>query len=115
MNSRRDSEIEQADRDFKARSSPAQKATVHDAFASILEQLEGIPRGPDAWEEACLVHALSYMEAGLYDRALTEVRECVVPVGERSSWRESQIKRNPQRYTLPRLRLKFETLKAGLG
>lgn len=114
MRSRRDSEIEQADRDFKARHSPTQKVALHDAFASILNQLDSLQRGPDAWEEACLVHALSCMEAALYDRAQTELRECVLPVGERSSWRESQIKRNPQRYTLARLRRRFETVKSGL-
>jgi hypothetical protein len=114
MRFRRDSEIEQAEGDFKARHSPVQKVAVHDAFTNILTQLDSLQRGPDGWEEACLVHALSYMEAGLYDRAQTELRECALPVGERSSWRESQIKRNPQRYTLLRLRRRFEAVKSGL-
>ncbi len=114
MASRRHSDIEQADRDFKVRSSPALKGAVHADVETILGQLERLQRGPDAWEEACLVHALSFMESGLYDRAQIAVRECVIPVGERSSWREDQIKRNPQRYTLARLRLRFETVKAGI-
>lgn len=114
MRFRRDAQIEQADRAFRARFSSAQKVALHDAFASILDRLDNLQRGPDAWEEACLVHALSYMEAGLYDRAQAEVRECILPVGRRPSWRESQVMRNPQRYTVPRLRLRFEAVKAGL-
>lgn len=92
----------------------ADKVALHHEFETILDRLQSLQRGPDAWEEACLVHALSYMEAGLYDRAQTEVQECVRPVGERSIWREAQIKRNPQRYTLARLRLRFKALKAGM-
>jgi hypothetical protein len=114
MPARRANEIEQADRDFKVRSSPSLKVAVHEDFASILDQLERLQRGPDAWEEACLVQALSCMEAKLYDRARTAARECVIPVGERSSWRESQVMRNPQRYTLAQLRRRFEIVKAGL-
>lgn len=114
MPARRENQIEQAVRDFKVRSSPSLKVAVHADFGSILDQLERLQRGPDAWEEAYLVQALSCMEARLYERAQTAVRECVIPVGERSSWRESQVMRNPQRYTLPQLRRRFEAVKAGL-
>jgi hypothetical protein len=113
MPARRQNEIEEAARDFKVRSSPALKVAVHADFASILGQLESLQRGPDAWEEAYMVQALSHMEAGLYERAQTAVRECVIPVGERSTWREDQIKRNPQRYSLAQLRRRFEIVKAG--
>ena len=111
----RANQIEQADRDFKVRSSPALKVAVHGDFASILDQLDRIQRGPDAWEEAYMVQALSHMEARLYERAQAAVRECIIPVGERSSWRELQIKRNPQRYTLAQLRRRFEAVSAGLA
>lgn len=114
MPARRENEIEQAHRDFRVRSPPSLKVAVHDGVESILGQLERLQRGPDAWEEACLVHALSCMEAKLYERAQTAVRECLIPVGERSSWRESQVMRNPQRYTLAQLRRRFEIVKAGL-
>jgi hypothetical protein len=114
MPARRENEIEQAVRDFKVRSPPSLRVAVQGEVASILDQLERLQRGPDAWEEACLVHALSCMEAKLYERAQTAIRECVIPVGERSIWRESQVMRNPQRYTLPQLRRRFEIVKAGL-
>ncbi len=72
MSFRRDDPIEQADRgDFRKRYAATDKIAVHRSFELILDQLEDLKRGPDAWEEACLVHALSYMEAGLYDRART--------------------------------------------
>ena len=106
--------IEQADRSFRERFSKAQKIALHDLFESILDQLDGLQRGPDAWEEACLVHALSFMEAGLYDRVKAEVHACATPVGQRSSWREAQVIRNPQRYSLAQLRLRFEAVKADL-
>lgn len=111
---RRKEPIEQADRAFRERFSKAQKVALHDVFESILDQLQGHQRGPDAWEEACLVHALSFMEAGLYDRAKAEVHASATPAGQRSTWREAQVIRNPQRYSLAQLRLRFDAVKADL-
>jgi len=115
MASRRHTDIEQADRAFRARYSPAQKSALLGALANILDQLASLQRGPDPWEEDCLVLALSHLEAGLFDRAQAEVQECLVPVASRSAWRAAQVLRNPQRYTLQRLRLRFDAVRASLA
>ena len=115
MASRQPTDIVQADRALRTRYSPAQKVALLDALAGILDRLESLQRGPDPWEEDCLVHAFSHLEAGLFARAQAEVQECIVPVGQRSPWRESQVSRNPQRYTLQRLRLRFNAVKASLA
>lgn len=95
-----------------ARYSAEEKQEVHAAFESILDQLEALQRQPDSWEETCLVHALSYMEAGIYDRARTALTECVLPADERPSWRAAQLERNPRRYQIARLRQRLDHLKA---
>ena len=95
-----------------ARYSAEEKQEVHAAFEVILDQLDALERQPDSWEESCLVHALSYMEAGIYGRAKTELSECVVPVAERSTWRAAQLERNPPRYKVARLRVGLNQLKA---
>jgi hypothetical protein len=115
MASRRHTDIEQADGAFRQRYTPSQKNALLDAFANILDQLASLERGPDPWEEDCLVHALSHLEAGLFARAQAEVQQCLVPVGSRSAWRAAQVLRNPQRYTLQRLRLRFDAVKASLA
>src|SRR5215212_6259234 len=68
------------------RYSAEQKAEVHATLEAILDRLDGMQRGPDAWEETCLVLALNFLESGLYDHALKELDDCVVPAGERSPW-----------------------------
>lgn len=95
-----------------ARYSAEEKQEVHTAFAAILDQLEALQRQPDSWEESCLVHALSYMEAGIYDRARTALGDCVTPVAERSTWRGAQLERNPPRYQITRLRQRLENVRA---
>jgi hypothetical protein len=96
------------------RYSTGQKAEVHATLEAILDRLDGMSRGPDPWEETCLVHALSFLESGLYDHALKELDDCVLPAGERSSWREQQINRNPRRYSVSRLRQRLGGVKAAL-
>src|SRR5258705_1853975 len=96
----------------RMRYSVGQKTEMYSMFGTILDRLDELQRGPDPWEETCLVLTLSYMEAGLYDRAQTELQACIIPVGERPSWREAQINRNPQRYTVTRLRTRLEGAKA---
>ena len=86
------------------RYSAEEKSQVHEAFAAVLDQLDALERQPDSWEESHLVHALSYMEAGIYDRARTALADCVTPVAERSTWRAAQLERNPRRYHVVRLR-----------
>ena len=98
----------------EARYSAGQKVAVHATFEAILDRLDEMKRPPDHWEETCLVHALSFMEAGLYPRARIELDNCIVPAGKRPSWREDQMKRNPQRYTVARLRLRLDGVKADL-
>lgn len=95
-----------------ARYTPEEKAEVHKAFESILDQLEALQREPDSWEESHLVHALSYMESGVYSRAQQALADCVVPSAERSTWRATQLERNPRRYRVERLRQRIEQLKA---
>jgi hypothetical protein len=90
------------------------KAEVHAMFETILNRLDEMQRLPDHWEETCLVHALSFMEAGVYARARVELENCIIPAGQRPSWREDQMKRNPQRYTVARLRLRLDVVKADL-
>ena len=94
-----------------ARYSPEEKQEVHAEFEAILDQLEAMERQPDSWEESCLVHALSYMEAGIYDRARTQLSACILPVAERSTWRATQLERNPPRYKVERLRVRLNHLK----
>ncbi|MDP2330948.1 MAG: hypothetical protein Q8M19_09670 [Reyranella sp.] len=96
------------------RYSVEQKAEVHATLEAILDRLDGMTRGPDPWEETCLVHALNFLESGLYDRALKELDECVLPAGERSPWREQQINRNPRRYSVGRLRARLDGVKAAI-
>lgn len=98
----------------EARYSAEKKVEVHAMFETILNRLDEMQRLPDHWEETCLVHALSFMEAGLYARARIELDSCTIPAGQRSSWRENQMKRNPQRYTVARLRLRLAGVKADL-
>ena len=95
-----------------ARYSAEEKQELHAAFEAILDQLEALQRQPDSWEESCLVHALSYMESGVYDRARTALADCVTPVAERSTWRAAQLERNPSRYRIVRLRQRLEQVKA---
>jgi hypothetical protein len=95
-----------------ARYSAEEKQELHAAFEAILDQLDALDRQPDSWEESCLVHALSYMEAGIYDRARTQLSECITPVAERSTWRAAQLERNPPRYKVARLRVRLNQLKA---
>ena len=96
------------------RFSAEQKAEVHAALETILDRLDGMPRAPDAWEETCLVLALNFLESGLYERALKELDDCVLPADERSPWRERQINRNPRRYSVGRLRARLEGVKAAV-
>jgi hypothetical protein len=96
------------------RYSAEQKAGVHASLEAILDRLDGMPREPDPWEETCLVHALSFLESGLYDHALKELDDCVLPAGERSPWREHQINRNPRRYSVGRLRQRLAGVKAAV-
>ena len=96
------------------RYSAEQKAEVHASLESILDRLDGMPRAPDGWEETCLVLALNFLESGLYDRALRELDDCVLPAGERSPWREQQINRNPRRYSVGRLRARLAGVKAAI-
>jgi len=63
------------ERSAMARYSAEEKQEVHAAFEAILDQLDALERQPDSWEESYLVHALSYMGAGIYNRAKTELRE----------------------------------------
>jgi hypothetical protein len=95
-----------------ARYSPEEKQLVHAEFEAILDRLDAMERQPDSWEESCLVHALSYMEAGVYDRARAQLSECILPIAERSAWRAAQLARNPPRYKVERLRLRLNQLKA---
>ena len=97
------------------RYSAEQKAEVHATLEAILDRLDGMTRGPDPWEETCLVHALNFLESGLYDRALKELDDCVLPAGERSPWREHQINRNPRRYSVERLRARLAGVKAAIS
>lgn len=96
----------------EARYSVEKKAAMHAMFETVLNRLDEMQRAPDHWEETCLVHALSFMEAGVYPRARIELDSCLVPAGKRSSWREDQMKRNPRRYTVARLRLRLDGVKA---
>jgi hypothetical protein len=96
------------------RFSNEQKAEVHATLEAILDRLDGMSRGPDAWEETCLVLALNFLESGLYERALKELDDCVLPAGERPSWREQQVNRNPRRYSVSRLRARLAGVKAAL-
>lgn len=98
----------------EARYSAEKKVAVHAMFETILNRLDEMQRLPDHWEETCLVHALSFMEAGLFPRARIELDSCILPAGQRPSWREDQMKRNPQRYTVARLRLRLDGVKAEL-
>ena len=98
----------------EGRYSAEKKVEVHAMFETILNRLDEMQRLPDHWEETCLVHALSFMEAGVYARARVELDSCIVPAGQRPSWREDQMKRNPQRYTVARLRLRLASVKADL-
>lgn len=95
-----------------ARYSAEEKQAMHAVFEAILDRLDALERQPDSWEDSYLVHALSYMEAGIYDRAKTELSECVLPVAERSPWRAAQLERNPPRYKVARLRVRLNQLKA---
>ena len=94
------------------RYSAAQKAEVHAVLEAILDRLDELSRGPDLWEETCLVLALNFLEAGLYDHARKELDDCVQPVSERSPWRQRQVNRNPPRYSVVRLRTRLEGVKA---
>ena len=94
------------------RYSPEEKQAVHAAFEAILDQLDALQRQPDSWEESCLVHALSYMEAGIYDRAKMALGDCVLPIAERSAWRAAQLERNPPRYQIVRLRQRLQNVRA---
>lgn len=96
----------------EARYSAEKKVAVHAMFETVLNRLDEMRRAPDHWEETCLVHALSFMEAGVYPRARAELDSCIVPAGKRSSWREDQMKRNPRRYSVARLRLRLDGVKA---
>ena len=96
------------------RYSAEQKAEVHATLEAILDRLDEMPRAPDAWEETCLVLALNFLESGLYERALKELDECVLPAAERSPWREYQINRNPRRYSVGRLRVRLAGVKAAI-
>jgi hypothetical protein len=91
-----------------ARYSLEEKEQVHSVFGTILDRLEQMNRQPDSWEESHLVHALSYMESGVYDRARLALSDCVTPQAERSTWRAAQLERNPRRYHVSRLRQRLE-------
>lgn len=89
-----------------------QKAEVHATLEAVLDRLDEIPRGPDPWEETCLVLALNFLESGLYDHASKELEACIRPAGARPAWREQQINRNPRRYSVARLRTRLDGVKA---
>jgi len=91
------------------------KQSVLASYAAALDRLEAEGRQPDPWEENCLVHALSFIRSGIYDLAETKISEFATPVPDRSAWVVGQLEKNPQRYTVARLRLRFAELKAGLG
>lgn len=93
-----------------ARYSLEEKEEVHSLFGTILDRLDQMERQPDAWEESHLVHALSYMESGVYDRARSALADCVTPAAERSRWRADQLARNPRRYHVSRLRQRLEQI-----
>jgi hypothetical protein len=91
------------------------KQSVLVLYAAALDRLDAEGRQPDPWEESCLVHALSFIRSGIYDLAAAKIAEFATPVADRSAWVVGQLEKNPQRYTLARLRLRFEELRAGLG
>jgi hypothetical protein len=96
------------------RYSTEQKVEVHATLEAILDRLDEMPRAPDAWEETCLVLALNFLESGLYERAVKELEDCILPAGERSPWRERQINRNPRRYSVDRLRARLAGVKGAI-
>lgn len=91
------------------------KQAVLAGYAAALDRLDAAGRQPDHWEENCLVHALSFIRSGIYDLAATKINEFATPVADRSAWVVGQLEKNPQRYTVERLRMRFTELKAGLG
>lgn len=95
-----------------ARYSAAQKEEVHALLEAILDRLDTQQRGPDPWEETCLVRALHFLESGLYARAQKELDDCILPMSGRPVWQEEQANKNPQRYTMARLRTRFGGVKA---
>ena len=95
------------------RHSVEEKNEGHRTFEQILDRLDAMGRGPDPWEECSLVHAINFMECGLYDRARTALDECILPSDQRPAWRLAQIERNPQRYSVASLRLRFAPLRTG--
>ena len=107
-------DILQATDPDRAKYSPEKKSAVHAIFEGVLDQLDKMQRAPDHWEETCLVHALNFMEAGLYTHAQKELSDCVLPAGERSCWREEQMQRNPRRYTVARLRSRLDGVRAAI-
>lgn len=98
----------------QARFSAEKKAAVHAMFEAVLDRLDDLQRRPDPWEETCLVYALNFMESGIYARARMELDNCLLPVTERPSWRAEQANRNPLRYTVARLRMRLEGVKAAV-
>lgn len=91
----------------QARYSADKKAAVHAMFEAILDRLDDLQRRPDPREETCLVHALNFMEVGIYARARMELDSCLLSATERPSWRAQQASRNPLRYTVARLRMRL--------
>jgi hypothetical protein len=90
------------------------KQSVLASYAATLDWLDAEGRQPDPWEENCLVHALSFLRSGVYDLAASKIAEFATPVADRSAWVVGQLAKNPQRYTVARLRMRFAELKAGL-
>lgn len=109
---RYDDDIRQEDGSLdRARYSAAQRAEVHSLLGAILDRLDGLQRGPDPWEETCLVHALHFLEARLYSRARSELESCILPPAKRPPWRAEQANKNSRRYTVARLRMRLEGVK----
>jgi len=96
----------------RIRYSVEQKAEVYAMLEAILDRLDELQRAPDPWEESCLVLALNFLDSGLYARAHKELIDCVLPPGDRPSWREQQAINNSRGYSMVRLRMRLDGAKA---
>ncbi len=78
------------------RYSVEEKKEGHRTFEEILDRLDSMGRGPDHWEENSLVHAINFMECGLYDRAGTALMSasCRPTNGRHGDWPRSNAIRS---------------------
>jgi hypothetical protein len=98
-----------------ARYSAEEKNEVHSALAATLDGLAAAGREPDTWEEDCLVRAINYVESGNYLLAKGEVTRFFISPENRPIWQASQLAKNPRRYNLARLKVRFESARRGAG